>query len=69
MARHTRVLVLMVAMVVFAIAMLDLVRSKVEASGRAFRSAATQYSSVKRIYAAPVDLLHSNTAAGQSQTR
>jgi hypothetical protein len=53
----------MVGMVIFAIAMLNLVRSKVEASGRAFRSAANQYSTVKRIYTAPLDLLHSTVRA------
>jgi hypothetical protein len=47
----------MAAMVIFAIAMLNLVRSKVEASGRAFRSAAIQYRSLKKVYTAPADLL------------
>ena len=57
MPKPARVAILMVAMVIFAIAMLDLVRSKVEASGHAFRSAAVQYSSLKKIYTAPADLL------------
>ena len=59
MPKPARVAILMAIMVTFAIAMLDLVRSKVEASGRAFRSAATQYSSLKKIYTAPADLLGS----------
>jgi hypothetical protein len=47
----------MVAIIIFAVAMLDLVRSKVEASGRALKTAAVQYSTVKRIYTAPADLV------------
>jgi hypothetical protein len=41
--------------------MLDLVRSKVEASGRALKTAAVQYSTVKRIYTAPSDLIPATT--------
>jgi hypothetical protein len=40
----------MTAMVVFAVTMLNLVRSKAEAGGRAFRDAAAQYSTLKKIY-------------------
>jgi len=47
----------MAAMVIFAIAMLNLVRSKAEASGRALKTAAVQYSTVKRIYTAPAELV------------
>lgn len=57
MPKQARVAILMVSMVIFAAAMLNLVRSKVEASGRAFRSAATQYSSLKKVYSAPADLV------------
>jgi hypothetical protein len=57
MPKQARVAILMATMVIFAIAMLDLVRSKVEASERAFRSAATQYSTLKKIYTAPADLV------------
>jgi hypothetical protein len=57
MPKLARVAILMAIMVIFAIAMLDLVRSKVEASGRAFRSAATQYSTLKKIYTVPADLV------------
>lgn len=53
MPKQARVAILMASMVIFAAAMLNLVRSKVEASGRAFRSAATQYSSLKKVYTAP----------------
>lgn len=53
MPKHARVAIVMAAMIIFAVAMLDLVRSKVEASGRAFKAAAVQYSTIKRIYAAP----------------
>jgi hypothetical protein len=65
MPKHARVAILMVAMVIFAIAMLDLVRSRVEASGRALKTAAVQYSTIKRIYAVSTDLVH-GTAVGQS---
>lgn len=57
MPKQARVAILMASMVIFAVAMLALVRSKVEASGRAFRSAAIQYSTLKKIYATPTDLL------------
>lgn len=64
MPKRTRVAILMAAMVIFAVAMLDLVRSKVEASGRALKTAAVQYSTIKRIYAVPAgDLVR---AAGDS---
>ena len=56
MPKHARVAIVMIAMVVFAVAMLNLVRSKVEASGRALKSAAVQYSSVKKIYTAPSEV-------------
>jgi hypothetical protein len=59
----------MVTMVIFAIAMLDLVRSKAEASGRAFRSAAVQYSGLKKIYTAPADLLRGAHPAAQDKGR
>jgi hypothetical protein len=55
----------MVAIIIFAVAMLDLVRSKVEASGRALKTAAVQYSTVKRIYAAPAELVRT-TAVGRN---
>lgn len=57
MPKQARVAILMASMVIFAVAMLALVRSKVEASGRAFRSAAIQYSTLKKIYTTPTDLL------------
>lgn len=69
MSKPVRVAILMAAMVIFAIAMLNLVRSKVEASGRAFRSAATQYSSLKKIYAAPADVLRGTHPAAQDKGR
>jgi hypothetical protein len=37
--------------------MLNLVRSKAEASGRALKTAAVQYSTVKRIYTPPAQLI------------
>lgn len=61
MPKHARVAIVMAAMIIFAIAMLDLVRSKVEASGRALKTAAVQYSTIKRIYAVPADLVRTNT--------
>jgi hypothetical protein len=67
MPKLARVAILMATMVIFAIAMLDLVRSKVEASGRAFRSAATQYSTLKKIYTAPADLLRGAHPAAQDK--
>ena len=60
MPKRARVAIVMAAMVIFAIAMLDLVRSKVEASGRAFKAAAIQYTTVKRIFAVPADMVHSS---------
>jgi hypothetical protein len=57
MSKRARVAILMIAMVVFAVTMLDLVRSKVEASGRALKTAALQYSSIKKIYT-PGELVH-----------
>lgn len=53
MPKRARVAILMISMVIFAIAMLDLVRSKVQASGRALKTAAVQYSTMKKIYALP----------------
>ena len=50
MPKRARVAILMIAIVVFAVAMLDLVRSKVEASGQSLKTAALQYSSLKKIY-------------------
>jgi hypothetical protein len=43
MPKRARVAIVMAAMIIFAIAMLHLVRSKVEASGRALKTA---YSSI-----------------------
>lgn len=60
MPKRARVAILMAAMIIFAVAMLDLVRSKVEASGRALKTAAVQYSSIKRIYATPTDLVRTS---------
>jgi hypothetical protein len=57
MPKRVRVAIVMAAMIIFAVAMLNLVRSKVEASGRALKTAAVQYSAVKRIYAAPAELI------------
>jgi hypothetical protein len=51
MPKHARVAILMAAMIIFAVAMLDLVRSKVEASGHVFKAAAVQYTTLRRIYA------------------
>ncbi len=67
MPKPARVAILMAIMVIFAIAMLDLVRSKVEASGRAFRSAATQYSTLKKIYTAPADLVRGTHPPAQDK--
>jgi len=64
MPKCARVAIIMAAMIIFAIAMLNLVRSKVEASGRALKTAAVQYSTLKRIYAAPADVVRT-TAEGQ----
>lgn len=62
MPKRARVAILMAAMIIFAAAMLDLVRSKVEAGGRALKTAAVQYSTVKRIYAGPADLVRAASA-------
>jgi hypothetical protein len=56
----------MAAMIIFAIAMLHLVRSKVEASGHALKTAVVQYSTLKRIYAAPPDVVRT-AAEGQGK--
>ncbi len=66
MPKRVRVAILMAAMVIFAVAMLNLVRSKVEASGRALKTAAVQYSTVKRIYTAPAELIRA-TAVQQDK--
>ena len=60
MPKRARVAILMAAMIIFAVAMLDLVRSKVEASGRALKTAAVQYSTLKRVYATPTDLVRTS---------
>jgi hypothetical protein len=57
MPKHARVAIIMAGIVIFAIAMLDFVRSKVEASGRTLKTAAAQYSTIKRFYAAPANLV------------
>lgn len=62
MPKRARVAILMAAMIIFAVAMLDLVRSKVEASGRALKTAAVQYSTLKRIYATPTDLVRTSVS-------
>lgn len=63
MPKQARVAIVMAGMVIFAIAMLDLVRSKVEATGRSFADAASEYSTLKKIYNAPADLLRGVLAA------
>lgn len=68
MPKHARVAILMAAMIIFAVAMLDLVRSKVEASGRALKTAELQYSTIKRIYAAPTDVVRT-ASGGQDKGR
>lgn len=60
MPKHARVAILMAAMIIFAVAMLSLIRSKVEASGHALKTAAVQYSTIKRIYAPPAGLATDN---------
>ena len=57
MPKRARVAIVMAAMIIFAVAMLNLVRSKVEASGQALKTAAVQYSTIKRIYTAPAELV------------
>jgi hypothetical protein len=64
MPKFARVAILMAAMIIFAIAMLNLVRSKVEASGRAFKTAAVQYTTLRKIYTAPGTII--GDAAGAS---
>ena len=66
MPKRTRVAIIMAAMIIFAIAMLGLVRSKVEASGRALKAAAVQYSALKRIYASPPEVVRT-AAEGQGK--
>ena len=68
MPRHARVAIVMAAMIIFAIVMLDLVRSKVEASGRAIKAAAVQYSTIKRIYLPPPEPVRT-TADDRDQSR
>lgn len=63
MPKHTRVAIIMAAMVIFAVVMLDLIRSKVEASGRAFKEAEIQYTTIKKIYATPSDVVRSAQAS------
>jgi hypothetical protein len=66
MPKRARVAIVVAAMIIFAIAMLDLVRSKVEASGRALKTVAVQYSTLKRIYAAPAEV---DRAAANGQAK
>jgi hypothetical protein len=69
MPKQARVAIVMAAIIIFAVAMLDLVRSKVEASGRAFKAAAVQYTTVKKIYAVPAtDVVHASAQTSASQT-
>jgi hypothetical protein len=63
MPKHVRVAILMVTIVMFAVAMLDLVRSKVEASGLSLKTAALQYSSLKKIYT-PSSMVPPSSGAG-----
>lgn len=67
MPKHARVAILMIAMVIFAVAMLDLVRSKAEASGRALKTAAIQYSSIRKIYVVPPDILRPAASTGEEE--
>ena len=64
MPKVARVAIVMAAMIIFAVVMLNLVRSKVEASGRAFKAAAVQYTNLRKIYGVPGALL--GAAAGAS---
>lgn len=66
MPKSARVAIVMVAMIIFAVVMLNLVRSKVEASGRAFKAAAVQYTTLRKIYAIPGTVVPA--AAGPSDT-
>jgi hypothetical protein len=69
MPKQARVAIVMAAIIIFAVAMLDLVRSKVEASGRAFKAAAVQYTTIKKIYAVPTaDVVRASAQASESQT-
>ena len=70
MSKQALVAIVMIAMIVFAVAMLDLVRSKVEASGRALKTAAVEFSSIKKIYN-PADPVHavSGTSFGSLHNR
>lgn len=67
MPKHARVAILMIAIVIFAVAMLDLVRSKVEASSQSLKTAALQYSSLKKIYT-PTASVHALTGSGPEST-
>jgi hypothetical protein len=67
MPKHARVAIVMAAMIIFAIVMLDLVRSKVQASGQAFKAAEVQYTTIKRIYSAPADLVRSSARSSDNQ--
>ena len=69
MPKQARVAIVMAAIIIFAVAMLDLVRSKVEASGRAFKAATVEYTTIKKIYAVPTaDVVHASAQASDSQT-
>jgi hypothetical protein len=67
MPKLARVAIVMAAMIIFAVAMLDLVRSKVQASGRAFKAAAVQYTTIKKIYSPPLDLVRSSAQSPDNQ--
>ena len=67
MPKRARVAIIMVAMIIFAVAMLNLVRSKVEASGQALKTAAVQYSTIKRIYATPAVLVRTSVEVQDKQ--
>jgi hypothetical protein len=67
MPKHARVAIVMAAMIIFAVAMLNLVRSKVQASGRAFKAAAVQYTTIKKIYSAPMALVRSSAQSPDNQ--
>ena len=62
MPKQTRVAILMAAMIIFAIAMLNLVRSKVESSGRAVRTAAVQYSTLRKVYVPRTDFVNTTVS-------
>jgi hypothetical protein len=68
MPKQARVAIVMASMVIFAVTMLDLVRSRVDADGRAFKSAAAQYTSLKKIYTAPGDSLPGTVTTPQTFT-